>query len=504
MPKGPKAKKGNSQHEAKNQDTQEDDVHMEEVDDLSKLDPEFANLSDDEHSSKKHKRYDEPKLRDWTKGIIEEFITKHGDDIKRELEEKNPDFSKIKSLLSQLNDNIKKANKEHKAPKELNIVRADVYQHTYDAWKSRVSSGSVKGNTKEEWKAYYELHKMFRQFNRHNHLPEEWNIPSETAELFFGPKPPGIEELPDDAESAASYSDESESEESDDDDVDGLDALEARMRKEYSSLSRGKVLFWWPVGLGSQIFVRYGSKTSPIYRVRAGSSLPYDPRSTEQVLSKTRGNAKTRVSENGLVQEIWKYSRDDVQDIVGVGWKVDDDDDTSANALALIRPAKYTAYPHTRVLVKWKLGGTSLEQRGFIRRIANGGSLSGDRMIYLKAKELENAYWGYDVEEVSDDESNSNDDSSSEDSSDEDTPPRSRRLGKKLRSAKSDKTVESDADSSDERATRRSKRHARSEKSKSSQKKRDLEAENRDLAEELSRLKLGKSKRSRTTRRRKL
>lgn len=307
MPKAPKAKKGNSQHEEENKGTLDDDVNMEEVGDLSTLDPEFANLSDDEHSSKQQKRYNHPKLRDWTKEIIEDFITKHGNDIKTELEEKNPDFSKIKSLLSQLNDNIKKANEEHRAPKELNIMRADVYQHTYDAWKSRVNSLTVKGNTKEEWKAYYELYKRFRQLNRQNHLPEEWNIPSETAELFFGPKPSGIDELPDDADSAASYSDESESEESDDDDVDGLDALEARMWKEYSSLSGGKVLFWWPVGMGSQIFVRYGSKRSPIYRVRAGSSLPYDHRITEQVLSKTRGNAKERVSENGIVQEIWKY-----------------------------------------------------------------------------------------------------------------------------------------------------------------------------------------------------
>ncbi len=190
-----------------------------------------------------------------------------------------------------------------------------------------------------------------------------------------------------------------------------------------------------------------------------------------------------------------------------MGWKVEDDDDTTANVLALIRPAKDIIYPNTRVLVKWKLGGTSLERRGFIRRIANGSSLSGDRMIYLKAKELENAYWGYDVEEVSNDETNSSEDSSSEDSSDQHTPSRrSRRSGEKIRSAKS---VESDADSetshsSDERAPRRSKRHARSQNLKSSRRKKNLEAENRDLVEELRRLKLGGSARSRKTRRRKL
>ncbi|GAT22746.1 actin-binding protein Fragmin [Aspergillus luchuensis] len=52
----------------------------------------------------------------------------------------------------------------------------------------------------------------------------------------------------------------------------------------------------------------------------------------------------------------------------------------------------------TRALVKWNDGNVTLERRGFIRRIANGNSFNGDRMIYLKAKELENAFWGHDVE----------------------------------------------------------------------------------------------------------
>ncbi|KAL4733840.1 hypothetical protein BDV11DRAFT_175324 [Aspergillus similis] len=340
---------------------QEQGNEDELMDDIGALDSDFENLSDDEPPSKREKRYREPKLSDWTKAIIEAFVTEHGENIEKELQEENPDFAKIKSLLGQLNNAITNANREHRAPLELNIVRVDVYQQIYNAWKARVNSDHVKGNSREEWKAYYELHKMFRLINCQNHLPEEWNIPSATAEQLFGAKPSGIEELPDDAESAASYSDESESEESESDEVEGIDALEARMRKEYSSLSRGKVLYWWPVGMGTQIFVRYGPKSSPIYRVRAGSSLPYDPRSTEQVLSKTRGNAKIRVQAEGTVKEVWKYTRDDVQDIIGVGWKVDDDDDTSANALAFIRPAKDIVYPHTRVLVKWKLGAVSLK-----------------------------------------------------------------------------------------------------------------------------------------------
>lgn len=58
-----------------------------------------------------------------------------------------------------------------------------------------------------------------------------------------------------------------------------------------------------------------------------------------------------------MTEEFWENSRDDVLDIVGVGWKVDDNDEVSTNALALIRPIRDTIYPHTRVLVKWKKNG---------------------------------------------------------------------------------------------------------------------------------------------------
>jgi hypothetical protein len=75
-----------------------------------------------------------------------------------------------------------------------------------------------------------------------------------------------------------------------------------------------------------------------------------------------------------------------------MGWKIDEDDEHGVNALALIRPYKDAIYPYTRVLVKWKDGKVSLEYRGFIRRIAMGNSANGDRLLYLKVRELENAY----------------------------------------------------------------------------------------------------------------
>ncbi|KAL4924640.1 uncharacterized protein BDV17DRAFT_300913 [Aspergillus undulatus] len=433
-------------------------------------------MSEDESSRKHQKRYKPPKLTDWNKKILDKFVRKHGSQIKNELHSENPDFSKIEKLFRELNTAIASANKVHKVSLDLNQVSTGKYRIAYDSFKHYVASAQVKGNPKEEWRAYFQMRKMFSLFNRQDHLPEDWNIPSETAESLFGERPADVEELPDDTDSAASMSEGSESEESesDSDEVDGIDALEGRMRKEYSSLSRGKVLYWWPVGMGSQIFVRFGKKQSPIYRVRAGSSLPYDPRSIEQVLSVTRGNAKIQTKENGMSKESYTYSRDDVQDILGVGWKVEDDDDTNANALALIRPPQ-ERYPHTRVLVKWKQGGTTLERRGFIRRIVNGGSLGGDRLIYMKAKELENAYWGYDVEsKQSDEEAGESDDESSE--SDDES------------SESGDESSKSD-DSSSDQPSRRTRTKKRSTKTRSKKAKK-LESDNKQLLKEIKRLKL--------------
>ncbi|KAL2817075.1 hypothetical protein BDW59DRAFT_166108 [Aspergillus cavernicola] len=394
-PGKPPSQHNRDEDEAMDQDQQSDERTGDErppQQDQNK-DETMNDATDDESPHRRPKRYKPPKLTDWNKKIFNEFVQKHGSQIKNELHSENPDFSKIGPLFEELNTSIASANKVHK----------------------------VKGNPKEEWRTYLEMRRMFHLLNRQDHLPEDGNIPSEIAESLFGERPSDVEELHDDTDSADSLPEGSESEESDSesDEVDGIDALEGRMRKEYSSLSRGKVLYWWPVGMGSQIFVQFGKKKqNPIYRVRAGSSLPYDPRSVPQVLSITRGNAKIRTKTNGMTQETYKYSRDDVQDIRGVGWKVEDDDDTNATALALIRPSQ-DRYPHTRVLVEWKQGGTTLERRGFIRRITKGGGLAGDRMIYMKAKELENAYWGYDVEnKQSNDQSSesSNESSDSEDS----------------------------------------------------------------------------------------
>jgi hypothetical protein len=180
--------------------------------------------------------------------------------------------------------------------------------------------------------------------------------------------------------------------------------------------------------------------------------MPYSEHDTELILGQTRGNQKIIMTDdNGRTREAWKWTRNQVADILGVGWKIEDDDEAGVNALDLILPRKSAMYPHTRVIVKWNDGQTSLERRGFVRRIANGTSLNGDRMIYLKAEEMEKTYWGEEFyREAEESEESEESDSDYETDS---TQPRkkSRRRGHEKRSSRrhwqESDSSESDADS---------------------------------------------------------
>ncbi|CAG8881165.1 unnamed protein product, partial [Penicillium egyptiacum] len=85
-------------------------------------------------------------------------------------------------------------------------------------------------------------------------------------------------------------------------------------------------------------------------------------------------------------------SRSDVAGILGIGWKIDDDDEDGINPLLPLQPTKGGLYPQTRALVKWRDGTRTVEGRSFIRRITMGSSLDGDKTIYQKAMEMEKAY----------------------------------------------------------------------------------------------------------------
>ncbi|GMG01319.1 unnamed protein product [Aspergillus oryzae] len=84
--------------------------------------------------------------------------------------------------------------------------------------------------------------------------------------------------------------------------------------------------------------------------------------------------------------------RGKVRGIVGVGWKVDDDDEEGIEPLDLLVPKPYATYPHTRILVLWVDGAVTLEDRAFIRRITKGSYLNVARIIYHKALRQEIRY----------------------------------------------------------------------------------------------------------------
>ncbi|KAL3470218.1 hypothetical protein BJX99DRAFT_264432 [Aspergillus californicus] len=409
MPKGKKAKK-NRKEQGKNDKDSDQDMDWDQ---LQQDDSDFGK-TDDESSKPRKRRHRKQKLDRWAQPIIQDFVKEEGQEIKDALQSMDPDLSKVEEIFKNANKLIQDAYKDRGLSSKDKLLPENKYRVQYDTWSGLVKSKHARNDPQKGWEAFDQICQTICLINREHGLPEDWNFSPNTATKECGDQPADMEEAANvsDADSAVSYEEASKSEESDLDELEGIDGLESRMRKEYSALSRGKVLYWWPIGTGTQIFVRYGSKKKPIYRVRAGSSEPYDTRMAELALSTTRGNAKVPGEKNGIPQETWEYNRNDVTDIIGVGWKVEDDDEANMNALALIRPRRYAAYPHTRALVKWNNGNVTLERRGFIRRIANGNSFNGDRMIYLKAKELENAFWGYNVEEYWDQSSSDKTDNS--------------------------------------------------------------------------------------------
>jgi hypothetical protein len=421
------------------------------ADDASVVDSENSSEAEPEPKIKRHRA---PKRSEWAVKLIQDFVGEGGSEVKDALQSDPPDVAKVGSLLSGLNKKIKSANHANGAHLTDGVIMANMYKLTYDGWAAKINMAHVRDNPEEGWRAYDETLKLLHHFNRENDLPVDWVFSPAATQKQFGERPPGvIEPSPDlEMDSATDYESESESESESEAELDGIDALENRMRKLYSSLSGGKVLYWWPVGTGTQIFVRYGSKQKVIYRVRAGSSMPYSEQKTELILGQTRGNQKIIMTDgNGRTREAWAYTRNQVADIVGVGWKIEDDDEAGVNALDLIVPRKSAMYPHTRVIVKWKDGQTSLERRGFIRRIANGTSLNGDRMIYQKAEEMEMTYWGEEFYgEAEESEESEESDSDYETDS---TQPRkkSRRRGHQKRSSRrrwqESDSSESDADS---------------------------------------------------------
>ncbi|KAJ6136796.1 hypothetical protein N7497_012349 [Penicillium chrysogenum] len=347
-------------------------------------------------------------LSRWVKDVIRSETSQESERMVEEFfTSPSPQYERCQQFFQRLNQHIRGVNKDHDVTDlDTGIIPESGYNTLCKTWQEEANKAVAKGSPEEFWVAYNKTRALLKIFNKRHYLPKNWNISQVWAEQWIGTTNPSIVEDTDStSDSGESQPDQtrqpSASEESSaesDIDIDGnqptgLDALEARTMKQQRQLHSAKVLYWWPKGTGSQIFVRYGSRSTPIYRIRAGSYESYNPSRVERVLTtKTRGTAKVIGTRNGLPEEFWKYQRKDVEDFIGIGWKVEDDDEQGLNPLNLLLPAKGIVYPQTRILVKWKDGLFTLEERTFIRRITAGSALDGDRVIYQKAEELENTY----------------------------------------------------------------------------------------------------------------
>jgi hypothetical protein len=347
-------------------------------------------------------------LSRWVKNVIRSETSKESEKMAEEFfTSQTPNYEGCLQFFRRLNQHIRGANEEHDVNDiDTGTIPETGYNALCETWQQAAIKAVETRSPDEFWAAYNTTRGLLKTFNKRHYLPKSWNISQEWAEQWIGTRNPSIDEDTDSTsdsgnnqpDQARQLSASEESSTESDIDIDGsqltgLDALEARTMKQQRQLHSAKVLYWWPKGTGSQIFVRYGSRSTPIYRIRAGSYESYNPSRVERVLTtKTRGTAKVTGTRNGLPEEFWKYQRKDVEDFIGIGWKVEDDDEQGLNPLNLLLPAKGIVYPETRILVKWKDGLFTLEGRTFIRRITAGSALDGDRVIYQKAEELENTY----------------------------------------------------------------------------------------------------------------
>ncbi|KAJ5932806.1 hypothetical protein N7516_007295 [Penicillium verrucosum] len=365
-------------------------------------------------------------LSRWVKDVIRGETSKESERmVEGFFTSENPSYDECLAFFRRLNQHVRGANQRHNVMDlDTGTIPETGYNALCRAFQQAAKRAIDNRSPEEFWEAYNKTCDLLTRFNKRYCLPRPWNISEAWAENLIGSSNPRIRIEEDisstsdsgiqagDIQAGDSQTDETSEESSAESDVDidsdhqptGLDALEVRTNKQQRQLNSAKVLYWWPKGTGSQIFVRYGSRSTPIYRIRAGSHESYNPSQVERVLTMmTRGTAKVTGIKNGLPEEFWKYQRKDVEDFVGIGWKVEEDDEQGVNPLNLLLPAKDIVYPQTRILVKWKDGRFTLEGRSFIRRITTGSALDGDRVIYQKAEELEDSYRKkhglYDIED---------------------------------------------------------------------------------------------------------
>ncbi|KAA8644959.1 hypothetical protein EYZ11_008157 [Aspergillus tanneri] len=321
----------------------------------------------------------------WVADIIREATTRQvHEELKAIFLNGAPDMAAATAFFKEINQKIRNANTEHNTDSENGIIPEYIYQEFYSTWLNILDKAKAENNAEAAWQGYDHTYQKFQTFNREYSLPEEWNIGTAFVEQHFGPRV--IQSVEHNDNNPLPEGNLPEHIDDNDSDVTELDELEANTRQDMS-FSDGEVLFWWKRGTGSQVYVRYGSGSKSIYRIRAGSYEAYDPDGVPCLFSTSKRGQEREMFTNsqGRLEERLKYKREDVHGIIGVGWKIEDDDEEGLEPLDLIWPEPYAKYPHTRVLVQWKDKEVTLEDRTFIRRITRGSSLQGDRVIYQKA-----------------------------------------------------------------------------------------------------------------------
>ncbi|KAB8236428.1 uncharacterized protein BDW43DRAFT_323588 [Aspergillus alliaceus] len=290
-----------------------------------------------------------PEVGDWVIDIIRTFTKDKGNDVMDKLFlTDEPNFEDVHNFFREVNDNIRAANMVHGTEDvRAGEILAHTYEAMYQSWKMELAKPEVENNPSEAWRAYDKEYQALDYFNREYNLPLRWNISTSAAEQVFGPRPSlevPVTPIPQgessDLESSGDEGSETGSEDEDQSDDDytpsAIDLLEARARKEERSLTGAKVLFWWSKGTGTQIFIRY-----------TGSHEYYDKKRVTCVLSsRNRGYTKKPEVIDGILGKTWKYGRRDIFNILGVGWKIKDDDDKNGiDPLELKVPEAGAIYP---------------------------------------------------------------------------------------------------------------------------------------------------------------
>ena len=105
MPKSKKNKKNQKRAAKKPTETNSEEETLKEREpagnkdddgdvNMSDLDPDFHNLSDDEAPWQRQRRHKKPRLDDWAAEIIQKLVKKRYGEIKTELQSETPNFSK--------------------------------------------------------------------------------------------------------------------------------------------------------------------------------------------------------------------------------------------------------------------------------------------------------------------------------------------------------------------------------------------------------------------------